>query len=532
MTNLTVTRPPYAPVFLGAGFHNSEASTYRLIRPDDFSETVAKLYREIAPGFMRCFAGFSDWTEKAMDDFAEYYGQMQKVTDTPIYMTPGRGKLLFSDEEIDRYADDVAERLAYLIRKKDVRHILYYCFSNELGEVSGGALRRDLPRFRRLQTALYRAFQNHRLNVGLLATDGAQDWTSVDWAMENMDAITRDYCVHYYEHDYSVGDKSFYPWWTEKCAEMAKRVIRKQKHLILGEIGSSTANCALEGISVRDACSHYLDETETAYAALKLTEMIVGAVNAGVYALALWTFMDYPDPFRGPSTADEWGREWTAAEPFLGFGGDVRYNKWGLLRWDNPAETGQSCRHAPRCHYAALGIVLRALGRNVKILDVVSSNPDVRACAVMARDGSVRVVAVNRGGTREDLTVTLPRTAVSRAFRVTSWEARKPFVSPFADLPPFTELAERTDDAIRTVLPPESITVLTDGWLPREAPVTAEIVSHEGGVLRWKAVSDPRHCYYRVFRDGAQIRSTVALSCSAPDEGRYEVRSVDVDGNA
>ena len=349
--------------------------------------------------------------------------------------------------------------------------------------------------------------------------------------MENMDTITRDYCVHYYEHDYTVDDKSFYPWWTEKCAEMAAKVIRKQKHLILGEFGSSTANCVYTGISVRDSCSHFADETETAYAALKLSEMIVGAVNAGIYALALWTFMDYPDPYRGPSFADGWGQEWTAAEPFLGFGGDVRYNKWGLLRWDEPAETGQSCRHAPRCHYAALGIVMRALKRNVKILDVVSSNSNVRACAVMARDGSVSIIAVNRSGGAEDLTVTLPHTALSRAFRVTSWEARRPYVSLFADLPPFSDLAERRGDAIRTVLPPDSVTVLTDGWQPKEAPVTAEIVSHEDGILRWKAVSDPRHCYYRVFRDGEQIRSTVALSCTAPDEGRYVVRSVDTDGN-
>ncbi len=531
MSNLIVTRPPYAPVFLGAGFHNSEASMYRLLGTDAFNEVVAKLYREIAPGFMRCFAGFSDWTQKAMDDFAEYYSQMQKMTDTPIYMTPGRGKLLFNDPEIARYADDVAERLNYLISKKDVRHLLYYCFSNELGEVAGGALRRDLPRFKQLHTALYRAFQNRGLHVGLLATDGAQDWTSAEWAMDNMDTITRDYCVHYYEHDYAVGDKNFYPWWTEKCAEMAKKVIRKQKHLILGEIGSTAVNCAFTGISVRDTSTHYLDETETAYSALKFTEMIVGAVNAGVYALALWTFMDYPDPYRGPSTADAWGREWTAAEPFLGFGGDVRYNKCGLLRWDNPAETGLPSAHTARCHYAALGIVLRALKRNVKILDVVSSNPDVRACAVMARDGSVNIIAVNRSEKQEDLTVNLPHTAVDRAFRVTAWEARKPYMSPFVDLPPYTDLAERREDAIRTVLPAESVTVLTDGWQPKEAPVTAEIVSHEGGVLRWKAVSDPRHCYYRVYRNGAQVRSTVALSCAAPDEGRYEVRSVDVDGN-
>ena len=41
--------------------------------------------------------------------------------------------------------------------------------------------------------------------------------------------------------------------------------------------------------------------------------MALAAVNAGVYAMALWTFVDVPNPR------------------------DLQYrlNKWGLLRWDD-----------------------------------------------------------------------------------------------------------------------------------------------------------------------------------------------------
>ncbi len=136
MAKITVTKPKYAPLFGGVGFHNSEAGMYRLLSRRSFEEKIAKCNRELSPGFMRCFAGYSDWTRQAMDDFADYYEQMQKVTDTPIYLTPGRGKLHFSEEDMRRYAEDVAVRLEYLVRKRNVKHLAYYCFSNELSQLT------------------------------------------------------------------------------------------------------------------------------------------------------------------------------------------------------------------------------------------------------------------------------------------------------------------------------------------------------------------------------------------------------------
>ena len=97
------------------------------------------------PKYAPLFGGYSDWTRQAMDDFADYYEQMQKVTDTPIYLTPGRGKLHFSEEDMRRYAEDVAVRLEYLVRKRNVKHLAYYCFSNELSQLTNGALQNRVP---------------------------------------------------------------------------------------------------------------------------------------------------------------------------------------------------------------------------------------------------------------------------------------------------------------------------------------------------------------------------------------------------
>jgi hypothetical protein len=52
------------------------------------------------------------------------------------------------------------------------------------------------------------------------------------------------------------------------------------------------------------------------------------------------------------------------------------------------------------------------------------------------------------------------------------------------------------------------------------------------GLLSWTAADDAAHRYYRLFKDGKQIASTVATSLPVPDATpddvkRYSVRSVD-----
>ena len=58
----------------------------------------------------------------------------------------------------------------------------------------------------------------------------------------------------------------------------------------------------------------------------------------------------------------------------------------------------------------------------------------------------------------------------------------------------------------------------------------------EGGCVRWTATSDPLHRYYRVYKDGKQIASTVTTGLPVPgmkpeDAKRFAVKSVDMWGN-
>ncbi len=525
MNTLTITRPQWPMLFGGLGFHNSEISTYRLIDQRSFEQLVCKCYRELSPGFMRCFAGYDDWTKDAMDDFADCYEQMQKWTDTPMYLAAGRGKLHFSEAEMERYCENVAERLAYLINERNVKHLAYYCFSNELGQVTGMALSKNLPLFKRYHEMLYRAFQNKGLHIGLLATDGAQDWSTVDWAIENMDQITKDYCAHFYESEYSLDDLAFYEYWYEKCSEYVQKAVRKEKRFILGEYGITTGgNLKYHQAAISDV-STYLYNGEIAKSCLKHAELIAASVNAGVYALAQWTFMDYPDPMAGPSYADEYSANWTKYEPFGGGRFTIGYNKWGLLRWDENND------HSPRVSYWCIGMIVKHLKRNSRVLEVKSSNSLIRACDVQNRDGSVSVVIINRSENSEELTVTLPKHP-HKALRLYEYDTSTPPHNPFGDLQAPRETVKAVGWDAAVVLKPGSIYVLTDDYIIKNKTVEAEIIGIDDGVLRWNAVSDPGHCYYRVYADGEQIASTIATECNINRNGVFKVLSIDKSGNA
>lgn len=518
MSKIEITLSDYAPVFAGLGFHNSEAGMYRLIPEKSFSEKIAKCYRELSPGFMRCFAGYSDWTRETMDDFADYYERMQKVTDTPIYMTPGRGKLHFDDESMKKYADDVAVRLEYLVNERDVKHIAYYCFSNELSQLTNGALRKDLPLFRRYHELLYDAFQRHGLNIGLLATDASGDWSSIDWAMANMDKITKDYCGHWYEHG-DADDPGFYQSFYDRCSEYALKAAAKEKHFILGEVGVSKYNTAKVGASVRDVCT-YFDTGDYKGLSLKYAELIAAAINAGVFAIMSWTFCDYPDPMNGPTFADEYSKNYTKYEPFLGGGINIRYNKWGMLKWEDDGS------FSPRPHYFTLGHIFRYMKRNSKIMQTTVDDPELRACAVMTRKKKLSAVIINRSKDEKRVSLALPKLS-GNPLRVFVQDMNSPEVNRFADLPSYKFTID--PESPEFVLSPESIAVVTDDYDPTPRKVEAEIVSSDKKLI-WKPVKDARHCYYRVYDGDEQIASTVAESCEISKGGKYRVISVDRDG--
>ena len=73
MCVIKITKHQFAHTFGGVGFHNNDATMYHIVENEHFNQYICKCYRELSPGFMRTFSGFSDWTKESMDEFAYYY---------------------------------------------------------------------------------------------------------------------------------------------------------------------------------------------------------------------------------------------------------------------------------------------------------------------------------------------------------------------------------------------------------------------------------------------------------------------------
>jgi hypothetical protein len=303
-----------------------------------------------------------------MDAFAEYYEKMQKWTDTPIYFACAKGKYHFNDEERKKYAEDVAERLDYLINEKNVKQLRYYCFSNEMSMNDWGGLLKDLPLFKKYQEFLFEAFQNRGLRIGLLATDASNiaNWKTFEYASQNMQQITEDFCFHAYIITHDIDNLDYYQWLYNLCYDMSVKCCKCDgKKFILGEFGVKTPESSGHYNGVIKDVNVYNYTGRGAYAALMYAESALAAINAGVFAMVIWTYTDYPDPYTCHyAEHDEFAKKWGMCEPFISETQDTKYNKYGLMKWEDDGD------YTVREMYWCLGLISKYCKRNAKVLTV------------------------------------------------------------------------------------------------------------------------------------------------------------------
>ncbi len=541
MTKVSVTRSRYPTLFGGLGFQNNEAILYPLIEKEHFDQVLCKCFREMSPGYMRTFAGYDDWTKESMDAFAEYYERMQKWTDTPMYFAAAKGKIHFSDEEITDYCERVADNLAYLKKEKGVNHIRYYCVSNEMSQGTWGDFLKDLPLFKKYHEGFYRAFQNRGLDIGLLATDASEYWywDTMDWAIENMNRITEDYCLHIYEREHTIFDPTLYEFFYNKCAEYVDKAVRADnKRLILGEIGMQKMSDVdteqlgfNKGITV-DTNRWHDDDFERAYYGLGITDMIFAAINSGVFMVGIWTFTDYPDPYScAYAEKDEYAAKWSKVEKFISGTTDAKYNKHGLFRWEDNGD------HSVKEFYWCLAPLIKLFKRNSKVLDIKTENELLHCCGIMNRNGSVSIGIVNRNS--EDTEITLDSNLFNKNIRVYEYDPRNVPQNPFGDIQDYSTVLDKDNPTF--TLKAESVTFFTTDYVEKEVPIFAKKVCVSDNTLYWEEVEDKNHCYYRVYAGDNkdfvpcrenQIASTVATDLPIKDENLfYKVLSVDIYGN-
>ncbi|MBR5553273.1 MAG: hypothetical protein IKV98_05425 [Clostridia bacterium] len=533
MADIKITKPNFPTLFGGLGFHNSEALFYGIMEKEHFDQKIAKCYREIQPGIMRTFAGYSDWSKDSMDTFAAYYEKMQKVTDTPMYLTGAMGKQHFSDEERQVYAEKIAEKLDYLINEKDVKQIRYYCYSNELSCANHGVLKTNLPLFHKYHEYLFRAFQNRELNIGLLAPDATTvEWweKTIDYTTKEMATITEDISLHLYVTSHTIYDLDFYEWFTAKCREYVMKCIRCNgaagKRLLLTEFGFKTDDglnnpetssyCFLPGV-IKDV-TNFNYNGQGAYAGLAYAEGALAAINAGVLSLVYWTFSDYPDPYVCHyAENDEYAAEWGKCERYISGTQDTKYNKCGLIKWEDDGD------YSVRDMYWCIGLLTRYMKRNSKVLDIQNDDKLLRMAALLHKDGSVSVAIVNRAKEKKQINLSLnfKHAEDLPAFRVYEYDSRNVPSNEFGDLQDHTcTVALNEDLNLSYELLPESLTIFTTDYVERPETFAKNVkLSSDKHTLSWSPVTDKLHCYYRVYRGTTadfvpskenQIASTVA----------------------
>ena len=529
---VSVLEPRVPRVFEGFGFQHSEASLTSLMTDDFRDERVLKSFAEIRPSFGRVYIGFDFSTREMMDRFADYYDRTFRRAGTVLYAVPCAMIPPFPDRvDPDEYAEKVAAALGYLVKVRACSGIRYYCLTNELvvnGKWNWFEKSGNMDLYRRYNEALFKAFRRHDLDIRLLATDIAvttkpqNALPSLRWAAENLDPYLGVYCSHWYVYARRTEDLGLWNEYLPYFSNLVSVAESKGKRFLLGEWGFHPA-WGKPGVMIDDVSPYRRCPSNRTETVLAKMEVGLAAMNQGAVACVDWSFVDYPDPWileDGDSPEEharyEDGRcVWTP---------DLKYNKCGLFSWNTVDRDYSSCEEL-----YAMGYLAKLFRSGATVLNVATDDPLLRCGAVRNPDGTLSVTVINRGGARAVKISVLG--SPTKPFRIYEYDSARVPWNAFNDLQPAKGTVVAEGGAVSVAVPAKSMTFLTTDYVDRTPPrVTG--VRREGRCVRWEASADPDLAYYRVYRNGKQVASTVATKLEIRAAGgEYSVRAVDRWGN-
>lgn len=493
--------------FGGVGFHAFH-HIFEMSQ-QDLDEVVYKRWREMNPSFVRMNDHW-DYDRTVTERIAGHMARM-KQTGTEIYLTTWNPPDVQNDEELRAWARRVADNLEFYVRTRGLTNVRTYCMTNELSLGRWGSLVSNLPRFKQYHEALFREIQSRHLPVGLLATDASPVgyWHTIEWAARNMDEITAVYGGHHYFNESPLEDERFYPWFLERLRWAVGIARARGKPFILGEFGARQDSRTINGV-LQDRCIYFETEKEP-LVTIQLAEAVIAALNAGVYGMGYWTFMDLPDDF---------------APGYI--------NKWGTFRYSG---TDRSTRAI----YYGYALLTRYFRGPARVLTVSADDPRVRAAAVRNARGGFSIAVVNRNRRETPVRLRLTGSTTAAQLRRYVYDPAAPPNHPFGDLPGPAGTVSVRQGVLSDRLAPMSLTVYTSAFdeVP-PAPVRGLRTRKEGGavLVSWQASPDRDLCYYRVYRVQAgrrtQIRSTIATQVrdeNPPPGTTYHLTAVDFAGN-
>lgn len=541
-STLTVEKPYFRWLFGGFGFQHSEASLTALMSDEFRDERALKSFAEIDPSFGRVYVGFAETSKEQMDRFADYYDRTFRVADTTLYAVPCAIQSFPERLDPKAYAEKVATNLDYLVKVRNCRKIRYYCLTNE--QVAGGKWdyfrsNNQMDCYRRLNEELFFAFRRHGLDILLLATDIAvtsypetEAPKSLKWAADEMNDYIGAFCSHWYVYGQKTGNLSLWKGYNDYFAELVKIALGRQKRYILGEWGFHQVY-GKPGVMIDDVKPYWRCPSNRTETVLAKMEVGLAAMNQGAYACVNWSFCDYPDPwpFEDGHSPEARARYESAKCVWTP---DLKYNKCGLFSWGTTDRDYSSCEE-----YYAMGYLAKLFRKGATVLPVKSDDPLLRSGAVLNPDQSVSVAVINRGEARQ-VTVDCSSFKVRhdgtpllhQPLRRYVYEADNVPWSAFNDLQPASGTVKSSDGSFTALLPAKSMTFFTTDYVDR-IPSAVDGVVLKDGVLSWTPSADAEHRYYRVYRDGRQVASTVATSCRVGrHDGKFSVVSVDRWGNS
>lgn len=501
--------------FRGVGFHvfcHLHKMTQRQV-----NRVFAKRWRELNPAFARVTHVWN-WDLK---NVLPHLRRMQR-TDTEVYLTTWNPKDTKPGEARADYAQRVVEVIERLVRQENLSNIEYYCMTNELSLNGWASMKDNLPKFRDYHRHIYDELQRRKLDVGLLATDASPigNWSTIQWAADNMDEITAVYGGHHYINNHGLDDLNFYPWFLKKVKWGTSIARGKDKPFIVGEFGPKQHRGARYGYDRWDGC-YYWNRPSEPLVGIQVAEAIIAMINGGVRGMSYWTFADFPDDYR-----------------------KTYANKWGVFRW-----SGND--HSTRAHYYAVGLLTRFFRGPATACRVESPDELLRAAAVRrTKDGAWSIAVVNRHETPSEVNVRIPGLRGNPAFRKYVYNPRDIPFHPYGDLQPPQKKVTVREGTLSDTISGQSLVVYTTAF-DRNPPgrITGLKVQSEGkgaNRLTWNPSRAEDFCYYRVYRSTTsrfpttvekQIGSTVAEhfvdeNAEADADYYYCVVAVDQSGNA
>lgn len=480
---IIVARDVVREHFCGAGFN--WPMDLDLATSEFYEQVLVKRWREMNPRFARITYGESP---APLDLYVKLITMMKESTGTPVYLTGGLREAP-EGEVREQWASSVANDLEYIVQHGGT-NVKWHCITNELSMHGWADLVNDMPTFKAYEQALYNEFRKRNIQIQILATDASpavdpNTWWTIEWAAQHMDNITGIYGGHHYMNQFAPDDPACYDWFKQKCAWAVGIAKAKGKDFILGEFGTRQYFQTRWGVRWDDP-EYYVRARWEPLAGLQLAELTMAAINAGVYAMGYWTFVDIP--------SDR--------------GGQHGVNQCGLFRWMTGAAE-------PRAPYYSYSLLTKFFRGPATVHQVEVTDDKVRVAAVQNEETKTWSIAVvNRETHAVPISMLLP-CEPDRAFRKYVYDPAYVPVAEDGDLQDSAGKLTVRNGTLTDNMAPLSLAVYTTAYtdeVPRPVRylrIAEPEPGRQGTLLRWDPSPEKDVIYYRIFHSSKPSSGTL-----------------------